>query len=232
MAISGLCAVMAVLLCMAYVGHVRDQADRERSETLKRYGGDVVALVVARRSIEAGETVSLSDVEERDWVSTLAPEGAIVELEDVVGRELSVPVAENAPLTDINFRDMTQLAEIPSGHVAVSVPVTEKLGVPAGIEVGARVVAYRAKEGSAELISGSAIVLAVPSASASWGKGSLTVAVSSDEVPAVLSASASGDLRLVVPAADVKKIADIPKDNGNVEPVKGDTQAQGEESSK
>lgn len=218
--ISGLCAVLAVLLCMAYVGHVRGEADSERAETLKKYGGDVVSLVVARRGIEAGETLQLSDVEERDWVSTLAPEGALVDLEDAIGKELSVPVAKNAPLTSLNFRDMSQLAEIPSGHVAVSVPVTEKLGVPSGIEVGARVVAYRAKEGSAELICGSAIVLAVPSASSSWGKGTLTVAVKAEEVPAVLSASTSGDLRLVIPASDVKKIADVPKETGNVEPAK------------
>lgn len=220
-ALSGVCAILAMLLVMAYAKSVRDEADHERSQTLRQYGGDVVALVVARRSIEAGETVGVSDVEERDWVSTLAPDGALVSMADAVGKEISVPVAKNAPLTDINFRDMSQLADIPSGHVAVSVPVTEKLGVPAGIEVGARVVAYRAKEGGAELVSGNAIVLAVPAASASWGKGALTVAVKADEVPPMLSASTSGDLRLVVPAADVKKIADVPKTSANVEPVQG-----------
>lgn len=220
-ALSGAFAVLAMLLVMAYARGVRDEADKERSETLRKYGGDVVALVVARRSMEAGETVGVSDVEERDWVSTLAPDGALVDLAQAVGKEVSVPVAKNAPLTEINFRDMSQLADIPSGHVAVSVPISEKLGVPAGIKVGARVVAYRAKEGGAELVSGNAIVLAVPTASASWGKGALTIAVKADEVPPMLSASTSGDLRLVVPAADVKKISDTPKASSNVEPVRG-----------
>lgn len=210
-----------MLVCMLYVGHIRAGMEQERSDTLKRYGGEMVTLVVARRTIEPGEVLSLSDLEMRDWISSLAPEGAVLDLNDAIGKEISVPLAKNAPLTDLNFRDMSQLSDIPSGHVAVSVPITEKLGVPAGIEVGARVVAYRAKEGASELICGNAIVLASPSASSSsLARGTLTIAVRAEDVPAVLSASTSGDLRLVVPAEDVKKLAGPTTGTTDVEPVR------------
>jgi len=206
---------------MLYVGHIRAGMEQERSDTLRRYGGEMVTLVVARRTIEPGEVLSLSDLEMRDWISSLAPEGAVLDLDDAIGKEISVPLAKNAPLTDLNFRDMSELSDIPSGHVAVSVPITDKLGVPTGVEVGARVVAYRAKEGASDLICGNAIVLASPNASAaSLARGTLTIAVSAEDVPAVLSASTSGDLRLVVPADDVKKLAGPTAEVVDVDPVK------------
>ncbi len=209
-----------MLLCMLYTGHVRAGMEQERSDTLKRYGGEMVALVVARRTIEPGEVLSLSDLEVRDWISSLAPEGAVLDLDDAVGKEISVPLAKNAPVTDLNFRDMSQLSDIPSGHVAVSVPITERLGVPAGIEVGSRVVAYRVKEGTSDLICGDALVVASPgTAATSMARGTLTIAVKADEVPLVLSASTSGDLRLVVPADDVKRMSDVQTGSANVEPV-------------
>lgn len=215
---------------MLYTGRVRAGMEQERSDTLKRYGGEMVALVVARRTIEPGEVLSLSDLEMRDWISSLAPEGAVLDLNDAVGREISVPLAKNAPVTDLNFRDMSQLSDIPSGHVAVSVPITERLGIPAGIEVGTRVVAYRANDGESELICGNAIVLASPGTSASsLSRGTLTIAVQAVEVPMVLSASTSGDLRLVVPAEDVKKLAGPKSEVTNVDPVDTQGHADSEE---
>lgn len=206
--ISLVCALMGGSVCLAYTAHVRDEADRTRTEAMRRYGGEVVSLVVATRTIEAGEVVGMTDVETRDWLSSLAPDGAQTSVDDVVGREVSVPACSGAPLTDLNFRDPETMAEIPSGHVAVSVPITEKLGVTTGIAVGTHVVTYRTTETSAELIGGDATVLAVPGSGSSVSRGSLTIAVTAKDVPAVLTASASGDLRIVVPADDVKRLED------------------------
>lgn len=201
------CAVLAALMCLGYTGHVRDEAERTRTEAMRRYGGEVVSLVVATRGIEAGECVAAGDVEVRDWLASLAPEGAQTSMDDVVGREVSVPACTGAPLTELNFRDPTEMAEIPSGHVAVSVPITEKLGVTYGIATGTHVVTYRATEDGAEIIGGDATVLAVPGESGSMGRGSITIAVTAEDVPSVLTASASGDLRIVCPADDVKSFA-------------------------
>ena len=203
------CAVVAMLACLLYTKHVGEEAERERTQTLKRYGGEVASLVVANRSIEAGETIAASDVEMRDWISSLAPEEALLSLDDAIGHEVSVPIAANAPLCALNFRDLSQIKDIPAGHVAVSVPITEKLGLSPGVAAGSRVAAYKASQESAEPIGGIAIVLAAPSANGSLtGRGAITIAVDSEDVSAVLASSAAGDLRLVVPADDVM---DLPK---------------------
>lgn len=216
--VSVACAVLAVAVCALYAQHVEAEAQRERTQTLQRYGGDVISLVVANRALEPGETVVASDVEARDWISSLAPEGALLSMDEVVGKEVSVPVAANAPLLELNFRDLSLIKDIPAGHVAVSIPITEKLGISAAVAVGARVVAYKATEGAAEPLGSSAIVLAVPTGGSSLSHGTITIAVPSADVSAVLASSAAGDLRLVVPADDVKELPKQKKQASEVEP--------------
>lgn len=218
--ISGVCALVAIVACVLYASHVRAEVERERSETLRRYGGDTVTLVVATRALEPGEIVSRGDVSMRDWISSLAPANAFLSVDEVVGKKVSVPALANMPLCDMNFRDDTQAVEIPSGHVAVSVPITDTLGVPSSIAVGSHVLAYRMKDGTAESMGGDAIVLSVPGGTGlSAGRGSIVIAVDPALVAAILSASTSGDLKLVLPADDVREISQPAPASHDVMPV-------------
>ena len=214
------CAAFAIVACEMYAGHVRGEVDRAHAETLRRYGGDVVPIVVSSRAIEAGETILASDVRLVDWLSELVPDGAVLDLDEAVGRELTVPISKGVPLTDLNYRDASELAEIPAGHVAVSVAITEKLGVAVGVPVGSHMIAYRVKDGTADPIANDVVMLMTPTTSgASANRGTLTIAVASKDVSSVLGASSSGDLRLVVPADDVKATKDARDEGSGVTPV-------------
>ena len=196
-------AALAVCLCLVYADGVRQEADRERAETLARYGGEVVGLVVAREGLEPGDVVSAANAEVREWLADLAPDGAVTSLDDVVGLEVSVAAAKGAPLTSINFRDVTQVADVPAGHVAVTIPVTDKLGVSRNVAVGSALVAYQVTTDGVNLIAEDMTVLSSPGGQTTISSAlQLTVAVLPDDVPDVLSASASNDLRLVMPAKD------------------------------
>lgn len=202
---AGACAILAALLCVLCARQAREGAERERNEALARYGGETVGLVVATDGLEPGDVVAASNVTERDWLSDLAPADAVTSLDEVMGKSVTVPVAAGAPLTSLNFREEAPMAEIPAGHVAVSVPVTDKLGLAANVSVGSRVIAYQAAEGASELLCDDMSVLAVPASDKqAMRAGSVTVAVPPDSVSRILSASATGDLRLVLPADDVK----------------------------
>ena len=228
--ISGLCALAVAIVFLWYAQHVRDEGARARTEAMRRYGGEVASLVVAARAIEAGEVVSKANVEQRDWLSSLAPEDACVSLDEVLGREVTVPVAKGNPLTSLNFRDTAELADIPSGHVAVTVPLTEKLGIISGVAAGSHVVAYRVSEGATRVLTSDVTVLVSPGASGSLsGKAALTIAVSAKDVPEVLTASTAGDLRLVVPADDVKAIGKEEAPSADVPPIEGDARAGGQD---
>ena len=208
-ALSGACAVLAALLCALYGQHVQDEADRVRAEALERYGGEVVRLVVAPEGLEAGEVVDGRNVTERDWLADLAPEGAVVDLDEVMGDEVTIPAAAGAPLTELNFRDSEDAVEVPAGRMALSLPVTESLGLPPSAGEGTVLVAYRVGDTGVSLVSAELQVLRALSEQGGLGsRGTVTVAVAPEAVASVLSASADGSLRLALPADDAADLAE------------------------
>lgn len=200
---SSACAVLSVLVCLNYASYVQGKADRERAETLARYGGEVVTLVVSATALEPGDVANGMNVTTREWLADLAPEGALTDLNDVIGREVGNAAPRGVPLTEVTFRDSSTMGEIPEGRVAVTVPVTDKLGVAHDVTQGATLTAYEITSEGARLISGSMTVLAAPASTALGSSGQLTVAVLPEDVPEILSASASSDLRLVMPGSGV-----------------------------
>lgn len=222
LALSGAFAALTAVLCVLYVQEVRADAERQRAEALERFGGETVRLVVATRGIEAGETLTPQCVAERDWVADLAPAGAFTVLDDAVDRKVTVPVAEGAPLTELNFRDEAEMPEVPTGYMAVQIPMGEKLGLPEAVAAGTRLVAYRVADEGTRLISGDVKVLVGVSAGATYAsRGSVSLAVSPDDVADILAASAEGSLRLVVPAIDVEgdPVSTAPTQVGAEEPA-------------
>lgn len=206
-ALSAACGLLGVVSCLTYADGVRSEAERVRSEAIERFGGEVAQLVVANQTLEAGEVVTERNVRVREWASDLAPAGALVSLDDVVGRTLSIPVGEGAPLTELAFREQDTLSEVPPGHVAVSVPVTDKLGVSPAITRGSRLSAYVvAPEGPQMIASDIEVLSELASTTGIIATQQLTIAVLPGDVAEVLAASASGDLRLVMPAGDVEHV--------------------------
>jgi pilus assembly protein CpaB len=203
------CAVLSVLLCALYADHVQGEAERVRSEAIARYGGEVVTLVVATDALEPGDVITQNNVEQRDWLADLAPDDAVMALEDVLGLEVSEPASRGAVLTDVNFRDDEAMAEVPQGHVALTLPVSDKLGLSRNVAQGSSLEAYQVGSEGTHLIATDMQVLSRPQ-TATFGSSQVTIAVLPDDVAPVLAASASGDLRLVVPADDVRDSYSLP----------------------
>ena len=206
-ALSLACAVLAALIFLSYGDHIRADAEQVRSEAIARYGGEIVSIVVSNRTLEAGETISAADVTQRDWVADLVPEGAFTNLDEVIGKGVTVPIAKGAPVCDLNFRTNDEQLEVPQGMVAVSVPLTDRTGVPVEVVAGSNVIAYATSDEGTTLVTEDVVVLSMPESSSIGAAATLTLAVSPDAVPVVLTASAEGTLRIVVPADDVDNTA-------------------------
>lgn len=201
--VSGACALLAAALCGLYGQHVRDEADRVRTEALERYGGEVVSLVVAPEGLEVGDVVDRRNVTERDWLSDLAPRDAVVGMDEVLGAEVTVPAAAGAPLTSLNFRSSEDAVEVPSGCVALTVPVTQDLGFPSATAAGTTLAAYEVGDSGVRLVAADLLVLRAPADQSAVGsRGDVTLAARPESVASVLSASTEGSLRLAVPADD------------------------------
>ena len=201
---AALCALASLGSCLLYGNQVRAEAERVRLDALERYGGEVVTLVVATRTLEYGDIVDAGSVSTREWLADLAPAQAITRIEDVLGEQVTVPIAQGIPLTQLNFRDGTSGLDVPAGFVALSLPLTDKLGLSRNISAGTRVVAYSVGSHGTVMLTAHALVLASPVETTSFSQAqSLSLAVRPEDVSAVLGAGARGDLRLVVPADDV-----------------------------
>lgn len=203
------CSVLSMMLCALYADHVRGEAERVRSDAIARYGGEVVTLVVTSEDLEPGDIVTQANVTTRDWLADLAPDGALQSLDETLGKEISVPASKGAPLTKLNFRTNEVMADVPSGHVALTLPITDKLGISRNLSQGASLEAYQVSKDGTSLIAKGMQVLSQPSANASLSGAQVTLAVPPEGVSAVLAASAAGDLRLVIPAADVAGKASV-----------------------
>ena len=143
------CAVLAIMLGAAYSDKVKADVERQRSDAIARYGGEVVGVVVTKDGLRPGDVVEASDVGMRDWVAELVPEGALTGLNDAVGREVTCPVARNSIMTQTCFESESELAEVPAGFVGVSIPFSDKLGVSRNVARGAKLIAYAVdKDGS------------------------------------------------------------------------------------
>lgn len=205
MIVSAACALAAVVLCLLYSNHVEGQAESIRAEAVARYGGEVTRLLVATKALEAGDVISTANTAEKEWLSDLAPKGALTDFSQVKGKQVSVPVSQGAPLCELNFREGSAMADVPSGYVALSVPLTDKLGLTSAVEVGTTLAAYKVADSKTALLTADVQVLLAPANDGSTvlSKGSLCVAVRPKDVAALLSASSEGSLRLVIPASDV-----------------------------
>ena len=217
--ISGSCALLATALCLAYGEQTRAQCERERTEALERYGGEVVRLVVATEPIEAGDAIDGTNATERDWVAELAPEGALTSFDDAKGLKVSVPVAAGMPVTDLNLRDPEEAVEVPSGKMAITIATDDDTGVPPGLETGVTLAAYEVGAEGVRLVADDLKVLSAPAGTTGAVlSDQLTVAVSPEDVAPLLATSQNGSLRLVLPGEGVRVSEDQEINPDNVPP--------------
>lgn len=203
---AGAFAVLALLCAVAYGEQVREQAEARRSEALERYGGEVAQVVVATEAVPAGDELGSANCALEEWLVDLVPEGALTSLDEVSGAPAASPLTRGMPVCDVHVAQGPGSASVPSGAVAVTVPVGERTGVPAEVGAGTRLAAFRCSDGATRLLSPDVSVLA---ASGQQGarEGSLTLAVPPGDVAPMVTASADGTLRLVQPADDVEDLS-------------------------
>lgn len=202
---SAACGVLAVMLAVAYADSARAEVLAERALALERYGGEVTTLVVAKTSLSAGDLISESNVEEREWLTDLAPAGAITQLNSVVGTRLNSSVGKGEPLNEVDVEGTDGAIEVPEGRVAISVRLSDKTGIRQDVAYGSQVLAYRFVGDSLELITSDALVISnAAAATTSSSKETICLAVLPSDVEAVFAASSDASLRLALPGSGVE----------------------------
>ena len=111
--------LLAAALSLWYGASLQAGAEQERQEMLAAYGGDLVSVCVASRDIDAGETIDEGCVRVEEWVAGMLPSGALTSVDDVIGRQATSAIPEQAVLCPLYFETRSGSLDIPEGRVAV-----------------------------------------------------------------------------------------------------------------
>ena len=146
--------------------------------------GPPVDVHLAARDLAIGETLAPSDLRRASWPSDLVPDGATATPTGVV----VAPLPRGAVVTDRHLGVGGVAAGLPTGMVAVAVPLDALPELP----VGARLdVVGAALDGRGTRLTADAFVLAVDAVSV-W------IAVERSDAVGITAAAASGTIAVIV----------------------------------
>jgi pilus assembly protein CpaB len=208
--------VAAALLMFLYAGNLEAQARAAQSATLEEYGGAQTTVLVASRDLLAGEEVSVDNAVMMPWLSDLLPQGAITNPDEAYGKTLSVPLWANEPLLASKLGVGEEPVRVPDDLSAVCIPISDDRAVGGSLSPGSSVDVYAIGSSQVRLVLADVLVL-----EASNGRGSgqaaldetdvtlsgssrsalkwVTLAVSDEAIPELLSAARDSTLSLVLP---------------------------------
>jgi pilus assembly protein CpaB len=190
-----------------------------RENAIAEYGGDIVKVCVATEDIEAGSSLSESNVKLMEWASDLLPEGCFTKLEDIDGKTLAFPVLNNEPISQKKIGEVKDGLEVPEGLCAVSISSEEVQAVGGAVKPGTLVNLYTNNASRTRLIGKEILVLETSNSATAAGANSsmfgnsksdksiswITLAVSESSVEELIHASKSGGLYMALPARKEKE---------------------------
>ena len=214
--ISVLSALLASFCFFAYVQSVRAEAEKSRAEAIQKYGGELTSILVATKQIEPGETLSSSNTQLKSWISDLIPEGAITNPESVMGRTVSSVIGVGMPVVSLHLRSVASQISIPENLVGLTISHGEKYGLAERLSAGTKLAAYEVTDSLITCIASDIAVLSDDSEGTLYTSSSVTLGLTPEQVPAVLSAYARGTLRFTLPGSKINA-QDLLHNNSYVE---------------
>ena len=214
--ISVLSALLASFCFFAYVQNVRAEAEKSRAEAIQKYGGELTSILVATKQIEPGETLSSSNTQLKSWISDLIPEGAITNPESVMGRTVSSVIGVGMPVVSLHLRSVASQISIPENLVGLTISHGEKYGLAERLSAGTKLAAYEVTDSLITCIASDITVLSDDTEGTLYTSSSVTLGLTPEQVPAVLSAYARGTLRFTLPGSKINA-QDLVNNNSFVE---------------
>lgn len=211
--VSVACGFAAFMGAMAYGNAVKTEASQIRAETLAAYGGEIVSVCVATRTIEPGEVLDESNIAVEDWIGYLLPQDAMTNPQEVIGDVATSSIPERAVICPVYLEETGGTIEVPHGMVAVSVATTSESAVGGAIAPGNRVDVYVSNADIADKLCQATVIDTnthtthadtTQRASIAW----VTLAVEPERVSELLAATASGKISLTLPDASAESSMD------------------------
>jgi len=158
-----------------------------------------VPVTVASVDLPAGAVLTAGDLTVAPFPAVLAPGGVAADPAPVVGRVLAGALRAGEPVTDVRLVGTGLTALLPEGHVAAPVRLAD-LAVASLVRAGDRVdvLATQPDAETAEVVAGSALVLATPDGDDAAG-GLLLLAVDGATAARLAATATSATLTVSLP---------------------------------
>lgn len=219
MKISNLCnvdrttkvAIAAGALCclcvFLYMFALKSESEAYEKEISERYGVDQVDVVVAKRDIAGGETISDVDVEVKSRASSDLPQNAVFAKADCIGKQLGSGILAGEVVSSARFQAQSLTLDVPTGKDAICIPLDDASSVGGALNVGQKVDIYATGTSTTEKICSSVEILETSNsayeseAETKW----ITVAISKDKSQEVVAAAQRLELYVTLPSSTNKE---------------------------
>ena len=199
--------LIAAGLTLGFIASFKSDSIAREAEAAERYGGQQTTVCVAKRDIAGGETIKDTDIEEKQWISSLLPEEAVASKSDCVGKQLGSSILKGEVVSASRFQSGDAGLNVPNGMVAVSLPLDDTSSVGGTLRVSQKVDVYATGSSSTSKICSNATILETSnsdksvSAETKW----ITIAVEKDKAQEVVSAAQKLSLYVVLPGDSAAK---------------------------
>lgn len=204
-------AIVAGILCCAcvilYMLLSRIEAQNFEKEIAEKYGVEQVEVVVAKRDLAGGETLSEADVEIKNRAAADLPEGAVKSKSEVVGKQLGSSILKGETLSTSRFQSGAGALKVPADYDAVSIPLDDTSSVGGSLKTGQRIDIYATGTSTTEKICSNVEILETSQAAyeseseTKW----ITVAIKKDKTQEVVAASQKLELYVALPGTAAEK---------------------------
>ena len=193
---------LAAICAICLLTSVKSESAAQQKELAEKYGGTQVEVCVAKRDIAAGETLKDTDVEVKQWVSSLLPENAATSKKDCVGKQLGSSILTGEVICAGRFQSQDSSIDVPSGKVAVSIPLDDTSSVGGTLKVNQKVDIYATGSSTTSKICSGVQILETSNSDKTVNSETkwITVAVNKDSAQEVVSAAQKLKLYVVLPS--------------------------------
>ncbi len=204
MKVAILSGLLAALCAICFLTSVKSESAAQQKQLAEKFGGSQTEVCVAKRDIAAGETLKDTDVEVKQWVSSLLPENVATSKKDCVGKQLGSSILKGEVVCSARFQSQDSSISVPSGMVAVSIPLDDTSSVGGTLKVNQKVDIYATGSSTTSKICSNVQILETSNSDKSVDSETkwVTVAVEKDSAQEVVSAAQKLKLYVVLPSGE------------------------------
>lgn len=194
------CALLSALALFAYTTSIEASAKKAQVDAITKYGGEQIEVCVARKGLNAGQTITDTDIEVRTWSASMLPENSIMNKSDCVGKALASSVIKGEVISSSRFQKDAKSFSIPDNMTAISIPLSDVSSVGGSLKVGDKIDIYSSGTSATNCIASKVEVLETSkdddNAETKW----ITVAIKSELAKELVSAAQKTELYVAKPS--------------------------------